>query len=382
MSEAFFVKKTSGRARRLLYLCLQATREGQASYAHVREIISGLMRRGWRVELYEPPYRGAPVPPNWWKRLFYFLTVQIKLMRAAKPDVLYIRSHFAAFPAALWAKLRRIPVVQEVNGPYEDLFLAWPFTRHLAGLFRWLIRAQLSWADAIIAVTDELREWVVRETGHKSVYVVPNGANTELFKPGAPLPSTYKVPAAYVVFFGALAPWQGIDIMIEATRHPAWPQEVKLLVLGDGKERIKIEQATHEGRVIYYGVVPYRDVPGIVAASVAGLVPKTSVEGHGKTGLSPLKVFETLACGVPVVVSDFPFMADLVRRHQCGLVIPPGDAGALAEAVRFLYEHPSERTEMGRRGREVVVREHSWDVRAQATEGVLMEVIARRRELI
>jgi glycosyltransferase involved in cell wall biosynthesis len=91
---------------------------------------------------------------------------------------------------------------------------------------------------------------------------------------------------------------------------------------------------------------------------------------------------ETLACGVPVIVTDFPFMVDLVRRNHCGLVIPPGDARALAEAVRYLYEHPRERVEMGRRGREAVVREHSWDIRAQATERILMEVLAKKRGLV
>lgn len=370
-----------GVQKRLTYLSLQATREGQAAYAHVHEIIAGLVRRGWRVELYEPPYSGAPFPPSWWKRIFYFLTTQLKLMRSGKPEALYIRSHFAAFPTALWAKLRRIPVVQEVNGPYEDLFLAWPFTRRLAGLFKWVIRTQLSWADAVVVVTEQLKEWVVRETGHRFVYVVPNGANTELFKPDAPLSGSFELPKAYVVFFGALAPWQGIDTMLEATRHPAWPQEVKLLVLGDGKERGKIERAAQEGHIVYYGVVPYRDVPGIVARSLAGLSPQHDVAGKRKTGLSPLKVMETLACGVPVIVTDLPFMAELVREHQCGLVIPQGDAGALARAVRFLYEHPDERRAMGLRGREAIVQEHSWDKRAQDTEDVLIEVIARRQGL-
>lgn len=368
--------------KRLVYLCLQATKEGQASYAHVHEIIKGLRKRGWEVQLFEPKYANSDTVPGPFTRLIAFITVQAALlleMAKIKPDVLYIRNHFATFPAALLAKIMRKPVVQEVNGPYEDLFIAWPGTKMVAPLFKWLIRIQLKWADIVVVVTPQLGEWVQKGTGQKSIRVIPNGANAELFQPQAQL--KYELPKPYVVFFGALAKWQGIDTLIKAVHSPQWPSEVRLVIVGDGAERVVVQQAASaDSRIIYLGPVPYQDVAGIVANSLAGLSPQNNEGGRSVTGLFPLKLFETMACGVPVIVTDFPGQADLVRAHNCGVVVPPDNPDALAEAVMLLYNSPSLRSDMGLRGRKAVEEEHSWDCRAAETDAVLQRLLSLKKE--
>lgn len=366
----------------LVYLCLQATREGQASYAHVREIIKGLKRRGWDVELFEPSYVKSQKAIGPFKRLMEFLRVQLLLWRRARNkriDALYIRWHFASYPTALLARWCDIPVVQEVNGPYEDLFIAWPWTRRLKWLFTFLMRSQLKMTDAIITVTPHLAEWAKKEAGHNRVHIVPNGANTELFCPGAKIdPSLPVFKYPYVIFFGALAPWQGIETMLKALDDGAWPEDVRLVIAGDGAERSQVEVvATRTERLVYLGQQPYSLLPGLIANALAGLSPQNNRGQRSATGLLPLKLFETLACGVPVIVTDFPGMADLVREYSCGLVIPPDDPKALAEAVRYLYEHPKIRAEMGRRGRESVEKKHSWDSRADDTHCILLQLSSK-----
>jgi glycosyltransferase involved in cell wall biosynthesis len=363
---------------KLKYLCLQATQEGQASYAHVHEIINGLKKRGWDIELFEPSYARKNLSPNSLNRMIEFLFVQFKLWRRMrKDDIIYIRSHFAAFPTSLMAKLKKILTIQEVNGTYEDLFIAWPWTKKIKSLFKWLIRVQYKLADAIIVVTPQLKEWIIKEIGERSIYVIPNGANVELFNPYAT--SKYQLEKPYVVFFGALAPWQGIDTMLKAVETNEWPREVKLVIMGDGVERPKVEKAVRENnKVIYLGKIPYKEVPGIVANSIAGLSPKNNLGDRSNTGLSPLKVYEILACGVPAIVTDFPGQADLVRDNKCGLVIPSENPKALAEAVKYLYENKEIRGEMGLRGRETIVKDHSWDIRAEMTHVILKELIGDR----
>jgi len=87
--------------------------------------------------------------------------------------------------------------------------------------------------------------------------------------------------------------------------------------------------------------------------------------------MNPLKLFETLACGIPVIVSDLPGQADLVRAGRCGLVIPGNDPAALARAVAQLAAAPDEAREMGRRGAALVRAEHSWRARAIEIDKVL-----------
>lgn len=367
--------------KRLIYLSLQATKQGQASYAHVHEIIKGLRKRGWEVQLFEPTYSKSYHTPGPFVRLLAFIKVQFILLInliKIKPDAIYIRNHFATFPTALVAKLLRKPVVQEVNGPYEDLFIAWPKTKMLAPLFKWLIRKQLKWADAVVAVTPQLGEWVQSETGQRSIQIIPNGANPEIFQPQAQL--KYDLPKPYAVFFGALARWQGIDTLIKAAYSPYWPPDVNMIIVGDGAEREVVEKAAlNNTKITYLGPVPYLDIAGIVANSVASLVPKNNQGDRSSTGLFPLKLFETIACGAPVIVTDFPGQADLVRRYSCGLVIPPDDPDALAKAVTILYTNPTMRLDMGVRGRKAIEEEHSWDCRAAKTDDLLRQILASKR---
>ena len=359
--------------KRVAYLCLQATREGQASYSHVNEIINGLRRRGWDVELFEPGYARAVAVPSPWAKVWSYAAVQFRLWHRAwqgrSRSLLYVRAHPFAWPTAIWAKLMQIPVIQEVNGIHEDMFIAFPWTRLFKKIFLPFLQLPLVLASRVIVVTEQLEPWARREGGHGRVTVVPNGANVELFRPDAP--HRPDLPQPYVVFFGVLARWQGIDTLLDATRHPDWPSQVHLVIVGDGVERGRVEAAARDRRVLYLGRIPQRDLAGIVAGSLAGVVPANNLEGRSEKGLSPLKLYETLACGVPVILTDVPGQADLVREVGAGLVVPLGDPAAIARAVAYLASHDADRTTMGRRGRDAIVREHSWDRRAEMTSDLL-----------
>lgn len=365
------------RPKALAYLCLQATREGQASFAHVRGIIGGLERRGWKISLFQPGYASATEAPGAARRALEFATTQIRLAGALRTvDLVYIRWHFAAFPVAALARLLRIPVVQEVNGPYEDLFIAWPATRRLSGFFRKLMRLQLMWADDVIAVTPQLAAWARTEGQRTSSSCVTNGADIEHFRPTAPDEARYS--RGYVAFFGALARWQGVETMLEAVQRPDWPSNVPLLIAGHGAEQGRIEKAAEGGGVVYLGSLPYSEMPGFISGSLACLSVQNNEGGRSETGLFPLKVFEALACGVPVVVSDFPGQADVVRTHACGLVVPPESPDELAKAVLRLFSDSSARRAMGERGLAAVHEEYSWDRKAAETAEILAEVLRAR----
>lgn len=364
----------------LVYLCLQATREGQASHAHVREMIAGLERLDWRVTLFEPAYADETRRPSTLRRLREFVTVQVRLWRSwRRADLVYVRWHFATILTAFAARLAGKPVIQEVNGSYEDLLLAWPATRRAATLFRLLQRVQLRRADAVVVVTDELARWVRSEGAHGLVAVVPNGANDELFTPEAqPMP---ELERPYVAFVGSLAPWQGLDTILAATASPNWPAGVELVIAGSGQMESQVRAAAAPG-VRLLGDVAYRRVPSVLAGAVAALCcsrPRdVGVDGLG-TGITPLKLFEAMACGTAVVATDQPGQAEVVLTAGAGLIVAPDDAEALARAVAWMATHPDERAAMGRRGRIAIERTHSWRRRAEATARVLERVARTRR---
>jgi glycosyltransferase involved in cell wall biosynthesis len=347
-------------------------RQGQASFAHVTEIVAGLRRLGWAVNLVTVPSDpGAGLV----RRLRSVLATQLR-WRAQPLDVLYVRTHPAALPVVVWARLRGTPVVQELNGSPGDVTAAWPLLRPLQALIAASFRWQLRHAAAVITVTEGLRRWAQEQAGACHVSVVPNGADPDRFTPEAVGPPV--VVGRYVTFFGALAPWQGIRTLLAASDRREWPEGVAVAIAGNGAERAAVEAAARRdpNRVVYLETLDYDVVPVLVARSLAALIPKEYVTAE--VGLSPLKLYEAMASGVPVVVTDAPELGETVRNEQCGLVFDVGDAAGLASAVRALADDPVSARLMGARGRDAVLGRHSWSRRAADTAVVLSDVLGRR----
>lgn len=366
-------EKAMMKKRKIVYLCLQVTREGQASHAHVHEIIEGLRESGYVVELVEPKY-GKEGKLGIGRKLFEFARTQHRcISRMRYSNVVYIRGHFAALPVSLAAKAMGVPQIVEINGPLEDLYIAYPFSRRLSFILDSVTIWQYKLSDAIIAVTPQLTDWASKVARTRIVATVPNGVNTELFRP---IHSAIEaVPEKYVVFFGALARWQGISKLLEATRNKDWPKEVKLYIAGDGVERDAVIAEEKRGIVKYLGKVPYSQIPLVIANSLAGVVPKTNDGNRKKTGLSPLKVYETLACGVPAIVTDYPGMADLIKENRCGIVLKDEEPASMARAVSYLHENEEERAELGKRARKAMMNGHSWKQRAIETARIIGKII-------
>ena len=366
---------------RLTYLTLQATSEGQAAHAHVHEIVKGLAQNGWSVRLIQPRYDQAD--PGHVSRLLEFARIQLLAGRGLRrSDAFYIRAHFAAYPAALLARILRIPVVQEINGTRTEALVTWPSLLRFRKVVEWLDRKQARMAEALIAVTPQLLEWASRDAGVTGISLIPNGADVDLFRPNLPVPDG--LPRKYAIFFGALAPWQGISVAIEATMSQSWPRDVSLIIVGDGMLRPYVEQCADGQRVIYLGRRPYKDMPALVSNSLASLVPIVVVDDHGNAtstdkggGIfhSPLKLYESMACGVPVVVSSLAGISETVTAAGCGLLVEPGNPDAIARAVGLLDENRPLAQRMGTLARKSAVDEHSWRARADSTNAILRSVI-------
>lgn len=359
---------------KLVYLTLEAPREGQASYVHVHEIINGLKKRGVEVSLYQPYYTRKKRSPNLVMRLLLSIPLQCQLWwnwyKNNKGGVLYLRAHYMAFPSALIARLFKIPIIHEINGPYGDLFVTYPRLSIVKNILIPSQRWQLKKATRLIAVTKELVDWANKEAKRSDTAFISNGANTQIFKPDLPKPAD--APEKYVIFFGGLTRWHGVDVMMRAAKHDDWPSDVKLLIIGDGQETESVTNAAKTNdKIIFKGRLPYKEVAPYVTHAIAGLVVIGDPDKRSSTGVFPLKLFETLACGTPAIVSDLPGQADFIKEHACGVVIPMNDPTALTEKVAELAENKNLRRKLGQNGHKTVLTDHSWDSRAQETLDVI-----------
>ncbi len=112
--------------------------------------------------------------------------------------------------------------------------------------------------------------------------------------------------------------------------------------------------------VTFHGLVNRTAMAQLLARVRAGLVLFHPLPNH--VDAQPNKMFEYMSAGVPVIASDFPLWRQIIDGAGCGLLVDPENPQAIADAVRWIVEHPAEAEEMGRRGREAVERTYNWNV--------------------
>jgi glycosyltransferase involved in cell wall biosynthesis len=334
---------------------------------------------------YVPPGSFFSLTVNYFKRY-------LGLLSSETFDVLYTRNPNFGFLSGVCCKSRFKEMVYELNGIPEDessLFRtknedgsssrqgnkdgfsfskAYITVQSRIKLF--ILNKALKFSDRIIAVTPGIKsnlEKVFCIPGEK-IIVVSNGANTSLFKPldqrACRKELSLDPEICYICFVGNLAPWQGIEYLVKAapsiiSRFP----ECRFLIVGDGvmkNELLKLSRELGvEDKFIFTGVVPYDRVPIYINASDVCAAPFIFAR-NAKIGLSPLKLYEYMACGKPVVASNISGVSDALEASKGGIPVLPENPDALSEAVLKLLENPDLRIKLGLKGLSYVTENYSW----------------------
>jgi glycosyltransferase involved in cell wall biosynthesis len=354
---------------KILFVSAEPIRLKQASGTHIGEIVRGLRTAGHEVMTCATrvmgPYDRTSAARRGVGYIVYWSQVLRRLWRS---DVIYARAHPANFPVALAAWLTGTPIIHEVNGPYHDVALTHRWIAPFMGLVVALYRFQYRKANALVTVTAGLADWLRGEIPAASIFVVENAANSDAFNPAQqPLKPTGR---RYALFFGSLTRWHGVEVLLAAAEDKAWP-DLDLVIIGDGQLQPMVQEAANRNSKIHLvSSVPQEMLARYITGASVGLVPLNSLGGRGGFGVSPLKLYEMLACGLPVIVTEFPGQADLVRSLEAGQVVPPDDASALARAVSALASNPPTRDKMIRAA-SIIKTEHSWTNRVGEIEKIL-----------
>jgi glycosyltransferase involved in cell wall biosynthesis len=182
-----------------------------------------------------------------------------------------------------------------------------------------------------------------------------------------------------------LYPWKGAGLVVDvAARVPdAWAVIVGGQTNGTADDpdiTALAEQARALGvadRVELRGHVPYERVPAALAEASVALLPLPD-EPVARLFTSPLKLFDYMAAGVPIVASDLPSLREVLRDGENALLANAGDADAFAAAVRRLLADRSLADRLGRQAL-IDVQQYSWDARARALLAVFGDAIADAR---
>ncbi len=198
--------------------------------------------------------------------------------------------------------------------------------------------------------------------------MLPNGVDTDVFRPGGPALEGLDPRSFHIIFVGRDEPRKGLGVLLEAlpavrARRP----DVRLLVVGAD------DPGKGDEGVVWLGRLKDEAVPAAYRSARIMVAPSLGMESFG------IVLIEAMACGVPVVASDIPGYRAVLRGGLDGVLVPPGDAAALSEALLALVEDAGRREAIARAALERA-REFSWEKLVIKVEEAYLEAVETRRE--
>jgi phosphatidylinositol alpha-mannosyltransferase len=209
-----------------------------------------------------------------------------------------------------------------------------------------------------IAVSEPAKQFANRY--FKGDYrVIPNGLDVDRFSAPAPKPSVLKDDAMNLVFVGRVnEPRKGLRYALGAYSLLKWQYpKLRLIVVGAGvpdreSYRIMGERALDD--VVFVGPVSEAELPGYYQNADIFLAPNTGKESFG------FIIIEAMSASTPIVASNIPGFASVMTHGKEGLMVPPKDEAAMADAIKQLIENPGLRTQLGVDGR-ATVNQYRWE---------------------
>lgn len=320
------------------------------------------------------------------RRLEAYASAVESLARGVGAGVLHAHSKHDNAQAALVAGARLgVPVVYEARGFLEDTWASRGGSP-ASDFYRWTRATEtrcLRLASAVVTLSRTMRADVVArgieaERVHVVGNCVPDAYLTDPTQGAAVRVRLGIDPDAVVVgTVTTLNDYEGVDVLVEAAAALDDPRIV-VLVVGDGPARDRLAARANDlsrrgtrTRIVLTGRVPHARSRDHHAAIDVFCLPRRST---AVTRLvPPLKPVEAMALGRPVVASDLAPLRELVAEDR-GRLVPPGDADALAAAIRMLADDPDLRARLGRVARDHVASERTWSAAARTYQHIYESV--------
>ncbi|HEV2705890.1 MAG TPA: glycosyltransferase family 4 protein [Pyrinomonadaceae bacterium] len=287
----------------------------------------------------------------------------------APPDFIYQR--YSRFNWAGVEASRRTgrPLFLEYNGSEVWMGRHWDNAR-LFDLLTRVERLNLRAAARVFVVSEvERRNLEAAGVAEEKIIVNPNGVDVERFRPGtggARVRDELGVAEdeTLVGFVGTFGPWHGVLTLAEAAVALPPQARVRFLLVGSGSLREKVETMLREGgrmeRALFTGSVAHERVPALLDACDVLASPHAPLSDGSEFFGSPTKLFEYMAMGKAIVASRLGQIAEVLCDEETALLVEPGDARALKDALLRLAASPELRVRLGASARRVCVARHTW----------------------
>lgn len=286
-------------------------------------------------------------------------------------DIIHAHSHlfFSTNICAIIRKMGSSPLIITNHGIMSVSAPNWFNRIYIKIIGKWTLNA----ADAVLCYTKEEKKKLINSLhiDEKKIFIIPNGVNLDIFYPD-PVEKVNRDPT--LLWIGRLVKGKGVHFLIQATsliirKIP----NIRLIIVGEGPEKGKIKKIIKylnlKDSVSIVDYIDYQNLPAIYRKTDIFILPSMN-EGVPKT------VLEAMACGKPIVISEFSHLRELIC--DSGLMFPKGDIYALADAIVKLIKNETLRKELGKNARNKIIQNYSWDNTVQKTTEIMKQLIEEK----
>lgn len=376
------------------------------------ETIRRLAARGVTVEVLAPAYRGLAsqtvdgvrvhrfrYAPRAWETLTHDQTA---------PDRIRERPWFLGLVPGYISAGSRAAARLAVDGGFDVVHAFWPIPQGLLGLYAkrrsglplvstffgveltWmerqfpflapLLRRIVRGSDAVTAISTYTADRLRQQVPGVDPAIIPFGAAVDA--PAEPPPYAYDGARPFeLLFVGRLVERKGVHLLLDALASLPPERRVALHVVGDGPDRAKLEEQARRldlgDRAVFHGFVAKDELQRRLATCDAFVLPAV-VDAKGDTEGLGVVLIEAMSYARPVIASAAGGIVDIVRDRRNGLLVPPGDAAALAGAIGGMMDDPARAKQFGLNGRDDVAANFSWDVIADRLAAIYRNVSRQR----
>jgi len=317
--------------------------------------------------------------------LYYYALRSIR--NRYMPDIIIYRNQIFQFAPFWLSKYFKIPILLEINALRSIEATIINKQNRVTSITRWAERMAIQSADTLFCVSKQMKYCLGNFRQRSEIYVIPNGVDTNKFDPEKydkqlmkkKLGLREKTILGYV---GSYKTWHGVDIAIRTIEMMAKTTKMSyhLLLIGNGEgfDRIKaqIEEKNLTSGVTQIDSVAHEEIPQYIACFDYALMSYPDMKSfHG----SPLKMFEYMAMGIPVVATAVGQIKEILRHRETGILVYPPTPENYVKAILDADQDPERLRRIGTSARRLIVEKYSWLKNAEKIIEVCNGLLAERK---
>jgi glycosyltransferase involved in cell wall biosynthesis len=259
--------------------------------------------------------------------------------------------------AGIWLKLRGKKVIYDVHEDYRSTIIS-----RRRGIFKYVLRSGYAFFekianllfDGIVVVSPAIKKYF----SSKKTIILPNYPDLSIFEKLNK--GNDESEKTIFLYLGGISIQRGIKEMIEASEKASKECNLKLVIIGKAiDEESKKYLGLKKEYFVYIEQLPYEEALKIASSADVGMIVLHPTRNHLNS--SPVKLFEYMALGIPIIASDFPKWHEYMDQSQCAFYVDPRNPLEISKAMITLCKDQELRNEMGNRGKKTAFEKYNWE---------------------